>query len=233
MIFQGFTQQTSDFLWELAFNNERSWFLSHKDVFEQCLNQPLKLLAQETFAQMQQQYPRQDLKLHISRIYRDARRLHGRGPYKDHLWFTIKKSSELLEGPCFWFEIGAADYSYGMGFYSAKSAQMAAFRRLVDANPAAFERLIRRVTKNRAFVLTGEAYKKPKGSHSEIIDPWYNRKQLGLECSRDFGGDLLRPEFPSVLAEAYGELMPMYEFFLRFYHADETEQNQLQGGTAL
>ena len=48
-MFEGFTQETSDFLWDLSFNNERPWFLAHKEQFERCLNQPFKALAQETW----------------------------------------------------------------------------------------------------------------------------------------------------------------------------------------
>ena len=31
MAFQGYTQQTVDFMWGIRFNNERGWFLEHKD----------------------------------------------------------------------------------------------------------------------------------------------------------------------------------------------------------
>ena len=95
--FDGFSPKTSEFLWELSFNNERTWFLAHKDEFERVLNAPFKALAEETFALMQQRYPQLDCRLHVARIYRDARRLHGRGPYKDHLWFSIKGGDALLE----------------------------------------------------------------------------------------------------------------------------------------
>ena len=106
-MFEGFTTQTSDFLWELAFHNERPWFLAHKEQFEQLLNRPLKALAADTAALMEQRFPSRGFKLHVSRIYRDARRLFGRGPYKDHLWFSLKSNEILLEGPMFWFENGA------------------------------------------------------------------------------------------------------------------------------
>ena len=141
-MFQGFSKKTGEFLWELAFNNERPWFLAHKDEFEEYVNAPFKALAGECFALMEQRYPALDCRVHVSRIYRDARRLFGRGPYKDHLWFSIKASQVLLEGPMFWFEVGAADYSYGMGFYSATPAQMEAFRRSIDANPERFRRIV-------------------------------------------------------------------------------------------
>lgn len=173
-MFEGFTAQTSNFFWELAFNNERPWFMAHKEEFERILNTPFKALAADTAELMEQRFPARSFRLHVSRIYRDARRLFGRGPYKDHLWFSLKDNDILLDGPCFWFEVGAADYSYGMGFYSATAAQMAAFRRKVDANPARFERLAKAVMRS-GFTVTGEEYARSKGHRSQIIDQWYNR----------------------------------------------------------
>lgn len=218
-MFEGFTKETGAFLWELAFNNERPWFLAHKEEFEQVLNRPFKSLAADTAALMEQRFPQEELRLHISRIYRDARRLFGRGPYKDHLWFSLKSSEALLEGPTFWFELGAADYSYGMGFYSATASQMAAFRRSVDANPARFERLAAGIEAQREFTLTGDEYARPKGSHNELIDRWYNRRKIGLELSRDFGEELFSPELPAIITEGFAKLMPMYRFFVEFYLA--------------
>ena len=210
--FEGFTPKTSEFLWELSFNNERTWFLAHKDEFEQVLNRPFKALAAETFALTEARCPGVDLRLHVARIYRDARRLHGRGPYKDHLWFSIKGDDKLLDGPMFWFEIGAADYSYGMGFYSATAAQMEAFRRSIDANPARFERMAKELDALEGFAVSGEEYKKPKGTHGGIIDQWYNRKRVGFDCTRDFGGALYSPDLPAVLADTFAALKPMYEY---------------------
>lgn len=210
--FEGFTPKTSEFLWELAFNNERPWFLAHKEEFEQVLNRPFKALADETFALTVQNHPDTPLMLHTARIYRDARRLHGRGPYKDHLWFSIKEDDKLLNGPMFWFEIGAADYSYGMGFYSAKSAQMEAFRRRIDANPAEFERIARAIDALECFQISGEEYKRPKGDRGEVINRWYNRKRAGVECTREFGGALYSAELPCILSEAFSALMPLYEY---------------------
>ena len=118
-MFTGFSDATIDFLWELRFHNERPWFLEHKQIFLDTLDRPMKALAADVTAALEQAYPDRKWYLHVARIYRDARRLFGRGPYKDHLWFSIKHGSILLEGPMFWFEIGAADYSYGMGFYTS------------------------------------------------------------------------------------------------------------------
>ena len=216
-MFQGFTKETSDFLWELSFHNERPWFLAHKEEFERVLNVPFRQLATESCALFSAQHPELNGKLHIARIYRDARRLFGRGPYKDHLWFSIKDGTTLLEGPMFWFELGAAEFSYGMGFYSATPAQMQRFRDIADAEPAALERIIGVAESCPEFVLGGEKYARPKAVHNERFDSWYNRRQLGLEHTEDFGGAILRPDFPSLLCGEFEKLIPIYEFFMRFY----------------
>ena len=46
-MFEGYTQQTIDFLWNLQFNNERSWFLAHKEEFLTYVDAPTRALAAE------------------------------------------------------------------------------------------------------------------------------------------------------------------------------------------
>ena len=129
-MFNGFSKQTADFLWELSFNNERPWFLAHREDFERALHAPFKALAHDLYEEMSRRFPDEELRVHLSRIYRDARRLFGRGPYKDHLWFTITPLGAGDYGPTFWFEIGAAEYSYGLGFWAPGAATMEALRDL-------------------------------------------------------------------------------------------------------
>ena len=73
--FKGFTPQTGAFLWELSFHNERPWFLAHKEEFETVLNRPFRALCAQTLALMRERFPARDFDAHVSRIYRDARRL--------------------------------------------------------------------------------------------------------------------------------------------------------------
>ena len=220
MSFEGYSPAALDFLWGIRFNNERGWFLAHKEDYQSHVLAPTRALGEQVYDAMHEKYPHEPFLLKMSRIYRDARRLFGRGPYKDHLWFYLKSDEILLEGPMFWFEIGAADFSYGMGFYSATPAQMAAFRRKVDANPARFERLAKAVMKEKDFRITGEEYARPKGRRSDVIDRWYNRKRLGIEVSWDYGGDVLSERLPEILVDCYEKLMPMFDFFMEVYREE-------------
>lgn len=215
-MFQGFTRQASEFYWDLMLHNERPWFMEHKADFVRLLKDPFQALAEDTLAALRQRFPERDWRLHVSRIYRDARRLHGRGPYKEQLWFTIRVGEDTPEGCVFWFELSPAQYRYGVGAW-ASPAQMERWRQFVDANPAAMERLARRCAQQDRFVLDGEEYKRPKTDRGALLNPWLNRKTLDLACRADFGGALLSPELPEKLAEDFGWLMPYFELFQHLY----------------
>lgn len=211
-MFNGFSKQTADFLWELSFNNERPWFLAHREDFEQTLHAPFKALAHDLYEEMSRRFPDEELLVHLSRIYRDARRLFGRGPYKDHLWFTITPLGAGDYGPTFWFEIGAAEYSYGLGFWAPGAATMEALRRAIAANPALFERLVTEVSAMKGFFLHGEEYRRPKGDLGEIINPWYNRKYLDFGTRRDHDALLYSPDLVAAMARDFEKLMPLCRF---------------------
>ena len=93
-MFTGYSDNTIDFLWGIRFNNERPWFEAHKGDYLQYLLQPTRELGAELYDYMTGKYPDLWLNLHVSRIYRDARRLFGRGPYKDHLWFSLRHEND-------------------------------------------------------------------------------------------------------------------------------------------
>ncbi len=212
-MFQGFTQETSDFLWDLSFHNERPWFQEHRELYNRVLHVPFHALAEDVHARMNQDFPLADFELHVSRIYRDARRLFGRGPYQDHLWFTLyHRDNRLTEGPVFWFEISPARFGYGMGFYDASPAEMEAFRSRVDADPAGFERLVSDAVKMRGFHLSGPEYKRMRKDLGPVINPWYNRKRFSLELEKDFDPALLGPDLTDRLCRVYRRLMPLYEY---------------------
>ena len=199
-MFNGFTPETSEFLWELSFNNERPWFLAHKEQFERCLNTPFKALAKETTTLLQQRFPDITWYCHVSRIYRDARRLFGRGP-------------------CFWFEIDPRSFGYGLGFFDVTPSEMELFRRSIDAEPARFACLAEGVAAMKQFRVEGPTYARPKGNYPEPVRSWYERRRVGANASFDFGGDALSERLPLILAEAFSELMPMYEFLLSVHRA--------------
>lgn len=212
--FNGFTQEASAFYWDLLFHNERPWFEEHKAQFITLIKEPFEALAKESCQLISQAYG-EEMDLHISRIYRDARRLFGRGPYKEHMWFTIQPKSWQGE-LSLWFEFGASEYSYGVGVWG-QPALMEQWRKLLEADKGTAERLARRLKRQKTFRLEGEDYKRPKGDVGELLNPWYNKKSFSISCTHDFGGDLLSAALPQILAQGYLWLKPYGEYFNKMY----------------
>ena len=212
-MFQGFSQESVDFLWGIRFNNERSWFLEHKEEFLTLVDTPMRELAGQVSEAMAEEFPRLGLSLKVSRIYRDARRLHGRGPYKDHLWFSLRRPGES-EGavPCFYFELAPQYYSYGMGCYDPTPLTMAKLRARIDRDPKPLERLARRLARQKEFCLEGETYKRPKGDPGPLLSPWYNRRQISLSSDHNCGGLLFTPQLSDQILTGFRFLEPYYRW---------------------
>jgi uncharacterized protein (TIGR02453 family) len=214
-MFKGFSPRTQDFLWGIALNNEKPWFEAHKAEYTEYVKGPLRDLGSDVLERMSEMYPGRDWQIHVAGIYRDARRLFGRGPYKDHLWFNIMESGYgRLTSPTFWFYISPAKYGFGMGIYAPAAAQMERYRAAVDANPAPLERLIAGFEKQSMFVFEPVPYAKKKGNHPEPLSSWYSIKSFDLSCDRDFGGELYTPSLKDGITDGYAFLMPYYEYFL-------------------
>ena len=214
-MFQGFSQGAIDFLWGIRFNNERPWFEAHKQEYQRLLAAPMKELAMQTQAAMLERFPDLPLEVRVSRIYRDARRLHGRGPYKDHLWFVMHRPKDGGMGavPCFYFEIAPEYHSMGMGYYNAAPLTMAKFRARIDRDPAPVEKLARRLNRQKNFVLEGQQYARSKGEPGELLSPWYNRKNISITWDRNCEGSLFTPELADELLEGFAFLEPYYRYF--------------------
>ena len=212
-MFQGYTQGTIDFLWGLTLNNERPWFQEHKQEFLDLVDRPTRELAAQLTEEMTAAYPKLGLELKVSRIYRDARRLFGRGPYKDHLWFSLRKPGEHDGSiPCFWFEVAASCYSYGMGCWMVPPVTMAKLRARIDRDPKPVEKLARAVEKRGEFVLDGQEYKRPKGDPGPLLYPWYNRKQISFSRACNCEGIFFTPELAGQVLEGWKSLVPQYQF---------------------
>ena len=194
-MFQGFTQGTTDFLWGIRFNNERGWFLAHKEEFQTLVDAPLRELASQVSQAINDKFPNLQLNCKVSRIYRDARRLYGRGPYKDHLWFGLRRMapSEGAE-PGFYFEVAPEYYSYGMGCWDPTPVTMAKLRARIDLDPEPLKQLARRLEKHGEFTLEGQMYKRPKGDPGRLLYPWYNRRQISLTSDHNCDGLYFSPQ---------------------------------------
>ncbi len=170
-MFSGIPEQSIDFFYQLALNNQRPWFQEHKEEFLTLVDRPFKALARESARLLNARAPKYGFQPKVSRIYRDARRLFGQGPYKDHLWFSLQRGENSAAGPMLWFELGLQGTSHGLGFWGETPGQAALFRKAIDKEPARFQRLIQGIPQGDKCRLWGEEYKRPKGERGPCSTP--------------------------------------------------------------
>ena len=212
--FEGFSRQTQDFLWQIKFNNERSWFLAHKDEYTQYVLKPMQTLTAQVWKMMERRFAL-STQPHCSRIYRDARRLHGRGPYKESMWFSLRRDAEdWAETPTFYFEIRPERVEYGMGCFRMRPQSLENFRKRADARPEELRELIRQFNAQQVFTLGGEDYKRKKGERDALTDPWYNKKSLNFYRTLDWGREVYGKNLPQKLVKHFELLVPLYRYLL-------------------
>lgn len=219
--FNGFLPQAPGFFERLAANNNKAWFEEHRDQYEELLLEPLKLLVGDLADTMRAIDPAlitiPAVDKTISRIYRDTRFSRNKSPYKTCLWITFKRRSpDWKQAPCFFFEITADSYRYGMGFYSASRETMDNLRRFIEAQPVAFRKALACLGKQPVFGLEGDCYKRPLNpALPDDLQRWHQRKNVYLVCNREIDGQLFSADLCVELAKGFQQLQPLYELFWR------------------
>ena len=211
--FEGFPAELPDFLWGIAFNNEKPWFEARRDVYERCLHGPIKSLVGELVLRLSEKYPKETFLPHVSRIYRDARTLNGRGPLNDHMWFSIGRTGRVYAAePQFYFGIDAKSCDWGVGYWNISSEGLERWRQSIDANPARLSRIVRKIDRMDGFEAFRPIYKKPKGDPGPLLYDWYNARHPGCGKEEWFEPDPPGKELADRLFADYDALMPLYQY---------------------
>jgi uncharacterized protein (TIGR02453 family) len=215
--FGGFPPETLRFLRQLKRNNNREWFLAHKEVYELKVKAPMTELVLALGQAMVQFAPELivDPKRAIYRIYRDIRFSPDKRPYKTHIaaifvpWGIPKHT-----GACLYFHIDPAELMIAGGVYMPDPLTLRALRQHIADN---WEDL-RAITNQRNFKkmlgnLQGESLVRPpsgfQADHPAIDvlrqKQFYVAQTETAELAE--GPDL----FPRLLA-LFSAMMPLVRF---------------------
>ena len=215
-MFTGFTDQTVDFMWGIRFNNERAWFEANKEIYLTHFYRPMRELGEEMFAFIREKRPDYGLIFKQTRIYRDARRLHGRGPYKENLWFSVEQPGEAwTDRPSFWFELTPDGWSYGLGYWASKPVTMAKLRARIDRDPDTMTALMRTLDGQTEFALRTVDYKKLRApAPAPELEPWYRAKWFSIGHEEKLTEELFSREIVERLRKGYEFLLPWYDYLV-------------------
>jgi uncharacterized protein (TIGR02453 family) len=213
-MFQGFTPETVDFLWGIRLNNQRDWFLAHKQQYVDTLYEPMKALGKELFLPF---VDKSGHLLKVSRIYRDAR-MHHPLPYKESLWICIRQDvAWWAENPCLYFEINPDKIHYGFFFWQMGAARMEEFRKRIASRPDEFLKLLADTEAATGIPVTAELYKRPKPCADPRLEPYFAWKNQ-IACVREepIGPELFTPELADRVRTLLEQLTPLYDYFTQF-----------------
>ncbi len=135
--FGGFPPETLRFLQQLKRNNNREWFLAHKDIYEAKVKAPMTELVLALGEAIQPSAPELvvDPKRAIYRIYRDIRFSADKRPYKTHVAAIFApRGIPKNTGACLYFHIEPAEVVIAGGVYMPDPATLRTLRQHIAAN---------------------------------------------------------------------------------------------------
>ena len=171
--FTGFRPEAIQFLADLTENNDRAWFTPRKAEYERLLKDPLEALC----VALDERFRAHGIPLLADparspfRIYRDVRFSKDKSPYKTNIGASFPWTGEG-EGPGGYFHLSPGDIFIGGGIWHPEPSRLAAFRHLVDSDPARVHAVIDQPDYARTFgPLMGDRLSRvPKGYRPDHPD---------------------------------------------------------------
>jgi len=212
-MFQGFSPETIDFLWGIRMNNNRPWFMEHKQQYIDTLYEPMKALAEEISAPFSK-VP--NFLCKTSRIYRDMRIPHDT-PYKESLWICMRRDSTWwMQEPSLFFELTPDNYSYGFLFWQPTVQMMDAMRKNMLEQPNAFLDMVQTAEKKSKIKITGNSYVRKKPCDHPEIEKYYQFKNMYAIKEQPISEKLFSSDLVKTVRKSLQALYPLCEYCQQF-----------------
>jgi uncharacterized protein (TIGR02453 family) len=212
-----FTRKTLAFLRALKRNNDREWFRSRKDDYEQHVRGPMV----ELLARLAHDFPRfapelvSDPRVSLYRIYRDTRFSSDKTPLKTHVAAHFpSRTFPRGEGAGLYVEIAPKWVWMGGGLYMPSSSDLQAIRaHIADTHPTLHRIVHRRTFTASAGALGGEQLTRvPRGYVKDHPAADYLRHRQFL-AGREFDAEFAtsRQFYPELL-KVFRGIVPLVRF---------------------
>lgn len=185
-VFTGFGQEALDFLTDLRFNNNPSFYEANRERYERAVKEPLRALCDEMTPVIQRIDPRLDTRpgRTMSRIRRDTRFTRDKSPFRDHVWLGWRYPGESRsEGFGLYWGFGPDWISWGCGCYGTDKPLMDALRLHIRREPDEVRGILNHPRIRGRFAMYGEDYRKiaVPDDVPEDLRALYVKKGFGIE----------------------------------------------------
>ena len=208
-----FTPELFRFLARLKRNNNRDWFLAHKDEFETCARQPAQRFIGDFAAPLYHISPylvtdARPSRGSLFRIYRDTRFSGDKRPYKTHLAMRFSHRGKDVHSPGFYLHLEAGGCFAACGLWHPESPTLLRVRNAIVARPKEW----RAVRKLLNWDDAGKLSRAPRGfpADHEFVE---DLKLRDLGSAVEFTDkQICSPRFLSIFADACRKMSPVASF---------------------
>jgi len=192
--FRGFSRETIAFFRGLKKNNNRDWFESHRDVYENSVLSPAKAFVVSMGRRLKDISPHilavPRINKSIFRLNRDTRFSLDKSPYKPNLGLYFWEGPRSrMESPGFYVHLEPPTFLLGAGYYMFPDWIMDRFRTaaLHPQRGKELATILRKITRETDFEIGGKHYKRvPPGydaSHPNAPLLMHNGLHAGWETA--------------------------------------------------
>ncbi len=232
-MFTGFAQEALDFLSDIRFNNNQTFYEQNLARYEQYVKAPLRALCDEMTPVVQLIDPRLDTRpgRTMSRIRRDTRFSKDKSPFRDHVWLGWRYPGERRsEGFGMYWGFGPDWLAWGEGCYATDKPLMDALRLHIRRFPDEVREALYDPRLSGRFELYGESYKKiaVPDDVPEDLRALYVKKGFGIEHNgtQEEWRMLRLHDMADLLARELSAMAPLQQLMQRMRQQAEYAQAQ-------
>jgi len=214
-----FSKKTIKFLKDLEKNNNRDWFNTNKQRYEDEVRSPALSFIETmepALHRVSNYFDASPKKVggSLMRVYRDTRFGTDKTPYKTNIGIHFRHvRAKDVHAPGFYVHIEAKEAFFGAGIWRPESSTLKAIRTLIDEHPKEWLSIKRKVTGKGVFTLEGDSLKRaPKGFSPEhaLIDDL--RRKDFIAISELSLNDVTSNDFQKQIGKLMKSASPLMEF---------------------
>jgi uncharacterized protein (TIGR02453 family) len=208
-----FTAELFRFLSRLKRNNNRDWFLAHKDEYESCVQQPALRFITDFATPLYEIAPylvadARPTRGSLFRIYRDTRFSPDKRPYKTHIAMRFSHRGKDVHSPGFYLHLEPNGCFAACGLWHPEAPTLLRVRGAIVSRPEEWRAVRKLLTWDDAAKLS----RPPRGfpcDHEFVED----LKLRDLGTSVDFTPEqVCSPKFMTTFAAACRKMSPLGRF---------------------
>jgi uncharacterized protein (TIGR02453 family) len=213
-----FTPALFRFLRELRKNNDREWFLAHRESYERDVKEPALAFIAAFAAPLRKVAPHLVADAgSLFRLHRDVRFSSDKRPYKTQVGIQFRHAgADDVHAPSFYLHLEPGDVFAGAGVWRPAGAALAELRDAIAASPRAWRRASAQPAFAARWALSGESLQRvPRGYDADHPCAEDLRRKSFLAITGFSERDACSADFPERLAEAWSASAPFMRFLAR------------------